>query len=138
LVLGRILRREPHSIVVSAKTGQGIEELLGLIEDDLPRGTVAIDVVIGYDRGDLVARAHREGELDVVDHLESGTRLVGRVNPDLAESLSRVAVSRTEPSVADPAGSPIQPPASIGSAGGVRLGGSGEPSGPTEPSVSAS
>ncbi len=93
LVLGRILRREPHSIVVSAKTGDGIEELLALIENDLPRGTVEIDVVIGYDRGDLVARAHREGELDVVDHLETGTRLVGRVNPDLAESLTRAATT---------------------------------------------
>ena len=35
-----------------------------LIEDDLPHATVAIDLVVPYDRGDLVARAHREGELD--------------------------------------------------------------------------
>ncbi len=87
LVLARIQRREPHSIVVSARTGQGIEELLALIEADLPHAAVAIDVVVPYERGDLVARAHREGELDVVEHLETGTRLVGRVQPDLAVAL---------------------------------------------------
>ena len=65
--------------MVSARSGQGIDELLALIESDLPHGAVAIDLVVPYDRGDLVARAHREGELDVVEHGETGTRLVGRV-----------------------------------------------------------
>ena len=35
--IARLQRREPHSIVVSAKTGAGIEQLLGMIEHDLPR-----------------------------------------------------------------------------------------------------
>jgi GTP-binding protein HflX len=87
LVLSRLLRREPHSIVVSAKTGEGITELLQLIEDDLPHASVAIDLVVPYSRGDLVARAHREGELESVEHGETGTRLVGRVNEPLAGEL---------------------------------------------------
>jgi GTP-binding protein HflX len=91
VVLGRLLRREPHAIVVSARGGQGIDELLALIESDLPHAAVGIDLVVPYDRGDLVARAHREGELDVVEHGEAGTRLVGRVNEQLASELARYA-----------------------------------------------
>ena len=91
VVLGRLLRREPHAIVVSARSGEGIDELLALIESDLPHAAVAIDLVVPYDRGDLVARAHREGELDVVEHVETGTRLVGRVNEPLAAELRRYA-----------------------------------------------
>ena len=92
MVLSRLLRREPHSIVVSAKTGEGIPELLQLIEDDLPHASVAIDLVVPYSRGDLVARAHREGELESVEHGETGTRLVGRVNEPLAGELQSASL----------------------------------------------
>jgi len=94
-VVARILNREPHSTVVSAKTGEGIAHLLTLIEADLPHGAVAIDLVVPYTRGDLVARAHREGELETVEHLEGGTRLVGRVNEPLAGDLVAAAEAAT-------------------------------------------
>ncbi len=89
-VVSRILRREPHSIAVSARTGEGIDKLLALIESDLPHAPVQVDLVIPYERGDLVARAYREGELDVVEHIEAGTRLVGRVGEGLARELALV------------------------------------------------
>jgi GTP-binding protein HflX len=91
VVLNRMLRREPHSIVVSAKTGEGIPALLALIEVELPHARIAIDLVVPYSRGDLVARAHREGELELVEHLESGTHLVGRVNEPLAGDLQNAS-----------------------------------------------
>jgi GTP-binding protein HflX len=87
VVLARILRREPHSLAVSARTGEGIEELLRRIDVDLPHAAVAVDLVVPYSRGDLVARAHREGELDAVEHVEEGTHLVGRVSESLAQEL---------------------------------------------------
>ncbi len=92
-VLSRLLRREPHSVAVSARTGAGIDKLMELIEADLPHAPVLIDVVIPYERGDLVARAYREGELEVVEHQDAGTRLVVRVGEGLARELTEVAVS---------------------------------------------
>jgi len=92
-VLARLLRREPHSIAVSARTGDGIDKLLSLIEDELPHAPSQVDVIIPYDRGDLVARAYREGELDVVEHGEAGTRVVGRVGEGLARDLTEAAVT---------------------------------------------
>ena len=37
-----------------------------------------------YDRGDLVAAAHADGEVLSQEHLPEGTRLRARVRPDLA------------------------------------------------------
>ncbi|MFC6237997.1 GTPase HflX [Longivirga aurantiaca] len=91
--IARLQRREPHSIVVSAKTGAGIEQLLGMIEHDLPRSAVEVDVVVPYERGDLVARAHKDGEVLGVDHTESGTRLKARVPQSLATELEAAAAS---------------------------------------------
>lgn len=85
--VARILRREPHAIVVSARTGEGIPELLALVEHDLPRAAVEVDVLVPYDRGDLVARAHKHGEVEKIDNTETGTRLVARVPASLAQEL---------------------------------------------------
>ncbi len=37
MVLARLRQREPHSVVVSAKTGEGIAEALAVVEGELPR-----------------------------------------------------------------------------------------------------
>lgn len=92
-VLSRLLRREPHSIAVSARSGDGIDKLLSLIEDELPHAPMQVDLIVPYDRGDLVARAYREGELDVVEHIETGTRIMGRVGEGLARDLTEAAVT---------------------------------------------
>ena len=62
-VVARLLRTEKRSIAVSARTGQGITELCELVESELPRPDIEVDVVVPYERGDLVARIHSEGEV---------------------------------------------------------------------------
>ena len=49
-------------------------------------------VLLPYDRGDLVSRAHREGEVLAVGHGEDGTELTARVPLGLAAELDRFAV----------------------------------------------
>ena len=88
VVVDRILRHEKHAIAVSARTGAGLEELKALIGVELPRPDVDVDVVVPYDRGDLVSRVHSEGEVLSSDHGSDGTHLVARVNPDLAAELT--------------------------------------------------
>ncbi|MBF9073778.1 GTPase HflX [Streptacidiphilus fuscans] len=92
LVLARLLRREPHAIAVSARTGQGMDELLELIESELPRPSIEITALVPYTRGDLVARVHRDGEVLSEDHTGEGTLLKARVLADLAAELERFAV----------------------------------------------
>jgi GTP-binding protein HflX len=78
---------ERQSVVVSARTGEGIEELLAAIERLMPRQFREVSVVIPYDRGDLLSRAHDEGEVLTVEHCGDGTELTARVPLGLAAEL---------------------------------------------------
>lgn len=88
-VLDRIARRERDHIVVSARTGKGIADLLALIEERLPRLDHEVHLLVPYDRGDLISRAHKEGEVLSVEHVEDGTILHARVLPSLSQELLR-------------------------------------------------
>jgi len=85
--LARLLRREPHAVVVSARTGAGLSELAEAIELDLPGAWVEINVLVPYTRGDLLSRAHREGEVLSEEHGDMGTQLKALVPPALAGQL---------------------------------------------------
>ena len=82
---------EPRSVVVSARTGAGIDKLLAELEQLLPRKQREMTVTLPYDRGDLVSRAHREGEVLQVSHSENGTELTARVPLGLAAQLDQFA-----------------------------------------------
>jgi GTP-binding protein HflX len=90
-ILDRIQRHEKHSIVVSARTGAGLEELRALISEELPRPTIDVEVLVPYDRGDLVSRLHQEAEVLSSEHTGNGTLLKARVHPDLAGELAAFA-----------------------------------------------
>ena len=85
--VAHLLRAEPHAFVVSAMTGEGLEALLLAIEGDLPSFLRAVDVVIPYQRGDLISRAHSQGEVLAVEHIAAGTHLTARVPERLAAEM---------------------------------------------------
>ncbi|MGI5491636.1 GTPase HflX [Microtetraspora malaysiensis] len=91
VVLARLTMKERHSIVVSARTGSGITELMELIERELPRLDHEVHMLVPYERGDLIARAHEEGEVLSVEHTGDGSVLHARVPGDLYAELDRVA-----------------------------------------------
>ena len=92
LVLARLQRAEPHSVVVSAKTGEGIADALALVEGELPRPGVEFKALLPYERGDLINRLHQHGEIDSMEHTADGTIVAGRANEDLAGELASYAV----------------------------------------------
>ncbi|HEY0118210.1 MAG TPA: GTPase HflX [Cellulomonas sp.] len=92
-VIARLRSREVHSVLVSAHTGQGIDELLAVIADQLPRPGVQVDVVVPYHRGDLVSRVHQHGDIDREEHTERGTVLRARVDAQLAAELQAASVA---------------------------------------------
>jgi GTP-binding protein HflX len=93
MVLARLRQREPHSMVVSAKTGEGITEALALVESELPRPDVEFHALVPYERGDLINKLHQQGEIDSMDHTGDGTLVQGRANGDLAAELAAYAVA---------------------------------------------
>jgi GTPase len=91
LVLSRLQRREKHCVAVSAKTGEGLSELLEVLEREVPRPQQLVDVVLPYSAGGLVSRVHDEGEVLVEEHTGEGTRLQARVHPGLAAEVEAAA-----------------------------------------------
>ena len=75
-------------MVVSARTGQGLDDLLDAVEAALPGRDAEVSALVPYGRSDLVARAHLEGEVLAVAHCEGGTQLTARVPPELAAQLA--------------------------------------------------
>ncbi len=88
-----LVSREPGSVAVSAVTGAGIDDLLDLLDMRLPRPPQEVDVVVPYSRGDLVSRAHRDGEIVTQEHGDEGTRLHALVDPALAAELIAVSTA---------------------------------------------
>jgi len=67
------------SVAVSAATGAGVGDLLGAIGDRLRALAHVVELVVPYDRGDVLAALHRTGEVLVEVHGESGTRVRARL-----------------------------------------------------------
>jgi GTP-binding protein HflX len=76
--------RERNPVVVSARTGEGIEELLAAVERSLPRHDREVRAVLPYGRGDLLSRAHEVGEVLELEHGADGTLVRARVPEWLA------------------------------------------------------
>jgi GTP-binding protein HflX len=93
LVVARILAREPHAVVCSARSGDGIDQLLAKLEAELPRPQVDVEVLLPYDRGDLVSQIHENGEILTTEHTGDGTLITARVNAGLAGALQQYAVA---------------------------------------------
>ncbi len=87
-VIERLRQREARTVVVSARTGRGIDELLQAISEGIPRPGVELELLVPYDRGDVVSRLHsQDAEILQLDHEESGTRIRVKVRDSLAPEL---------------------------------------------------
>jgi GTP-binding protein HflX len=89
-VVMNLLRTEKNAYAFSVRTGFGLEGLLHAIEKSLPHPQIEIDVLIPYDRGDLVSAVHEHGELLEQSYEEGGTRIRARVDAALSQSIARI------------------------------------------------
>jgi GTP-binding protein HflX len=67
-------------IAVSARTGEGVEKLLATIGDRLRALATVIELEVPYERGDVLAALHRDGEVLVEVHAATGTRVRARLD----------------------------------------------------------
>jgi GTP-binding protein HflX len=59
----RLARRFPGAVPISAATGEGLPELLEALARTLPAPPIEVDLLIPFDREDLLARLYRDGEV---------------------------------------------------------------------------
>ena len=88
------LRRQfPGSVAVSAATGDGVDELVARIASVLPPDRRIVEAVVPYDRADLVAQAHRDGEVLKEEHRGDGTYLVANLGRDAGLAVAAYSTS---------------------------------------------
>jgi len=94
----RLSRLYPEANSVSALEGDGIEQLLVAIDETLRSQLTEVVLIVPYDRGDVLAAVHREGEVLKEEHLSEGTRIQARLpQPRLAgfEAFTRAELAST-------------------------------------------
>ncbi len=79
----RLLLRslDASGILVSARTGEGVEELQARIAQVLPAPELRVTLLVPYDRGEVISRLHISGRVISTDYLEEGTKVVAMVHP---------------------------------------------------------
>ncbi|MCJ7779334.1 MAG: GTPase HflX, partial [Acidimicrobiia bacterium] len=78
-VVQRLLAVYEGSVAVSALTGTHTDSVTAAIVDGLEAVTTTVDLLIPYDRGDLVATLHDVGEVLSEQHAEAGTEITVRL-----------------------------------------------------------
>ncbi len=72
---------DPRAIFVSARTGEGVEDLRDRIAELLPSPSVFVELLVPYGRGDVVASLHERGRIVSTDYVEAGTHLTAMIKP---------------------------------------------------------
>lgn len=79
-----------RAVFVSAATGEGIDPLLNRVGGLLREQMIAVDAVVPWSRGELVARARVAG--DVAERFtDDGVRLSGHLPDAIAAEVQRAA-----------------------------------------------
>ena len=87
LAMAKLRRALPGAVFISARTGEGLDVLQRRMAELAVPTDTAVDVVIPYERGDLVARVHADGRVQESEHHAEGTRIRARVPVALAARL---------------------------------------------------
>jgi GTPase len=78
----------PHSVIISALRGQGIQELLTAIDTHLRHEMVPVRMLIPYAQGELVSLFHEYGHVENEEYTGEGTIIEGRLPATMAGRFS--------------------------------------------------
>ena len=91
-VAAQLERTHQGSVAVSARTGDGIDRLLVTITDRVRSMANVVELVVPYERGDILAALHREGDVVSSANEDTGMRVRARLDAASAGRLSEYVV----------------------------------------------
>ncbi len=91
-----LVARHPGSVAISARTGVGIDGLLTALADRLRAITAVVELLVPYERGDVLAAVHREGEVVSTFHDTPGVRVRARLSDASVGRLGEFVIERGE------------------------------------------
>ena len=94
----RAKRRFPDGVLISALSGEGLDELLATIGRRVPVPEVEVWLLVPYTRGDVVAALHAAGAVREEHFASEGTLVRARLREDQANRLEgyRIAAAEAE------------------------------------------
>ena len=92
----RQVKLRPGSVAISAVTGVGLEQLLTAISDRLRAAAIVTELLVPYDRGDVLAAIHREGEVLSSASGDEGIRVRARLSRPSAGRLAEFLAGSSE------------------------------------------
>ena len=87
---------------MSAHDGRGFDDLLSVIGDRLRAMTTLVELAIPYDRGDVLAQVHREGQVLTEMASETGITVRARLDPDSVGRLAEWLTGASKPAAPEP------------------------------------
>ena len=82
--------RRNDAVMVSARTGEGRGDLLAALDEQVGSDTQEVQFRIPFERGDVLARVHRQGHVLRREEDEHGTRITARVSPKVAGQIEKL------------------------------------------------
>jgi GTP-binding protein HflX len=71
------LARFQHAVAISARTGEGIPDLLAAVSEQLFENFQPFTVRLPYEEGGLIALFHEQGQVERVEHVRGGVLIQG-------------------------------------------------------------
>lgn len=84
--------RFPLAVLISAETGEGVDQLIERISQAAAASDQHMEVLIPYNRGDLVSLAHQRCHIVTETHEEGGTHITMFASPAFAQSFSKFTI----------------------------------------------
>ncbi len=84
---------EPSAIFASARTGEGVDEILTRISELLPVPHIELDLLIPFSRGDVVTRLHDHARVLDTRYDENGTRMHVLVDDELRAAVAEFVLA---------------------------------------------
>ena len=91
--LRSLVAETPNSVYLSARTAEGIPQLIERVVSTMEGLLVSVTLNIPYDRSDLVAQCYEYGRVNKADYREGGIFVESRITHDLAGRVARYQVT---------------------------------------------
>lgn len=92
----RLLTDHQGAVAVSAVTGEGVEAMLLTIGDRLRSSANVVELLVPFERGDILAQVHREGQVLSEAASEGGMAISARLDEYAASRLAEYAVAEVD------------------------------------------
>lgn len=86
--LRELVARTPHSVYLSARTGDGLQQLLTTLSHVVESLLVPVDVRLPYGQGALLTQCYERGKVEHLDYRTDSIRIRARVTSELAARLA--------------------------------------------------